>query len=179
MKSQDSLPSLINPKLIVFDLDFTLWECGGTWCDCLTPPFLARDGKVLDHQQAEVKLYCDVGKILNYCDEAGIGLAIASRTEQPEWARQLLCLLQIDGRFHFSEIYPTDKVKHFTSIRHQAGIEYHEMLFFDDELRNIHDVKSLGVISIHVSNGMTFNVLKHGLREFQKHFTEDASEKID
>ena len=25
--------------LLVFDLDFTLWDAGGTWCDQTKPPF--------------------------------------------------------------------------------------------------------------------------------------------
>ena len=35
-------------ELVVFDLDFTLWDCGGTWCDCLSPPFMVRDQRILD-----------------------------------------------------------------------------------------------------------------------------------
>ena len=42
------------PKLIVFDLDFTLWNAGGTWCDHLRAPFHCRDGCVLDADGAMV-----------------------------------------------------------------------------------------------------------------------------
>jgi magnesium-dependent phosphatase 1 len=95
------------PELIVFDLDFTLWDCGGTWCDCLSPPFRARDGEITDRTGRNIHLYEDVPSILDQCRRNGVPIAVASRTEQPEWARELLDLLSITDRFSFAEIYPS------------------------------------------------------------------------
>ncbi|MCB1124156.1 MAG: magnesium-dependent phosphatase-1, partial [Verrucomicrobiae bacterium] len=53
------------PAVIVFDLDFTLWDCGGTWCDCLWPPFRKAGSRVLDAHDSHVRLYPDVQEILD------------------------------------------------------------------------------------------------------------------
>lgn len=95
-------------------------------------------------------------------------MALASRTEQPDWASQLLELLEITHRFAFSEIYPTTKLKHFAALREASGIDLERMLFFDDEMRNISEVSSLGVTSIHVTDGLTSNLFDHGCRRFRE-----------
>ncbi|MEC7448538.1 MAG: magnesium-dependent phosphatase-1, partial [Planctomycetota bacterium] len=107
-------------RLVVFDLDFTLWDCGGTWCDCLTPPFSRSDGQVRDATGREIHLYKDVHRILDTCDQGGLLMALASRTEEPSWARELLALLGIDHRFAFSEIYPSSKLRHFDALLNQT-----------------------------------------------------------
>ncbi len=153
------------PALIVFDLDFTLWDCGGTWCDCLTPPFQLRNDRVLDRNGRHVRLYDGIDDILNHCEQQSISYAIASRTEQPSWARELLDLLQISHRFAFAEIYPSSKLRHFASLRDSSGFDYHQMLFFDDEMRNIREVSELGVTSIFVEEGMTVELFHEALQE--------------
>jgi len=46
------------PKVIVFDLDFTLWNGGGTWCDHLRAPFARRRDKLRKLLEAEaVKVF--------------------------------------------------------------------------------------------------------------------------
>lgn len=56
----------------------------------------------------------------------------------------------------------------FFSIRisKASNIGLEDMLFFDDEQRNIVDLERLGVISILVKNGMTIKVLMDGLKKF-------------
>lgn len=56
-------------ELIVFDLDFTLWDCGGTWCDCLSPPFRMQQGRLVDRGGRQVRFYSDVMQVLDFCDE--------------------------------------------------------------------------------------------------------------
>ena len=155
-----------SPALVVFDLDFTLWDCGGTWCDCLTPPFRVHGGRVLDRNDRHVRLYDCVDDILNHCEHLSIPYAIASRTEQPGWARNLLDLLEITHRFAFAEIYPSSKLQHFSSLRDVSGFDFREMLFFDDEMRNIREVSGLGVTSIFVENGITPAVFHDALQEY-------------
>lgn len=154
------------PRLIVFDLDFTLWDCGGTWCDCLSPPFRVDGAKIEDRTGRLVRLYDDVHAILEYCDTEEIPFAIASRTEQPTWARQLLEHLAITDRFAFAEIYPSSKLRHFAALQRASGIDYREMLFFDDEMRNIREVGGLGVASIFVRDGMTADLFHDSLADF-------------
>ncbi|TWU40250.1 Acid Phosphatase [Novipirellula aureliae] len=156
------------PELIVFDLDFTLWDCDGTWCDCLSPPFRRQNKRVFDRASRQVRLYDDVTSILDHCDKQCIKMAIASRTEQPAWARELVELLGINHRFAFAEIYPSSKLKHFSALKASSSLRHEDMIFFDDEMRNINEVSTLGVTSIHVSNGMTANLFHKALRAFAK-----------
>lgn len=148
------------PLLIVFDLDFTLWDAGGTWCDHLSPPFHRHNGRVRDADGAEVRLYPDVPAILDWCDEQAIPLALASRTGAPDWARHLLDLFDIRHRFPHEEIYPGNKDRHFHHLHRATGLAYTDMLFFDDETRNIYDVENLGVKAIHVPRGLTWDLFK-------------------
>ncbi|TWT80162.1 Acid Phosphatase [Planctomycetes bacterium CA13] len=158
------------PKLIVFDLDFTLWDCDGTWCDCLSPPFGLRGGKVTDRTGRMVRLYDDVAMILDECKRGRVPIAVASRTEQPRWAQMLLDLLEITNRFSFAEIYPTTKLKHFAALQESSGIPFEKMLFFDDEMRNISEVSQLGVTSIHVADGLTEALFRDGCQQFAEAF---------
>ncbi len=152
-------------ELIVFDLDFTLWDCGGTWCDCLTPPFQIRAGRITDRHDRWVRLYDDVLTILDRCEDQQVAMALASRTEQPAWAIELISLLQIRDRFAFEEIYPSSKIRHFAAIQKASQLSYDQMLFFDDEMRNIREVSSLGVRSIHVPDGMNLDLFCSALNE--------------
>lgn len=156
------------PGLIVFDLDFTLWDCGGLWVDCTDYPFRKeKGGRILDRSGRHLRLFEDVPEILDEIDRMGIPMALASRTEQPRWARALLELLGIRTRFAFEEIYPGSKVSHFNRLRADSGLAYREMLFFDDEHRNIVEVGKLGVESISVGRGVNRQVFSEGLRVFQ------------
>jgi magnesium-dependent phosphatase 1 len=146
------------PALVVFDLDFTLWDCGGTWCDCLRPPFHAGGrGEVKDGWGSEVTLYPDILEILDALDRAGVPAAVASRTQEPTWADELLRLLGVHHRFAHHEIYPTRKTRHFASLRSRSGVPFEEMVFFDDEHRNIVDVSALGVRCNLVSRGVDWD----------------------
>ena len=146
-------------KLAVFDLDFTVWDAGGVWCDCLLPPFRREGSRVLDSAGSHVKVYEDIPWALESLAEKGLELAIASRTTQPKWARELLDLLHLRHHFQFEEIYPSSKVRHFEALKSDSGYEYREMLFFDDEYRNIEEVGGLGVRAVHVKNGFSRNDL--------------------
>lgn len=102
-------------------------------------------------------------------------MAFASRTEEPAWADQVIKVFQIDdqGRCladyaHACEIYPTSKDKHLKALARKLDVGYEEMLFFDDERRNIHDVSRLGVVSVHCEDGISLAALEEGLRRFRE-----------
>ncbi|MBA2113127.1 magnesium-dependent phosphatase-1 [Bremerella alba] len=157
------------PRLIVFDLDFTLWDCGGVWCDCLCPPFRVQEQRIEDATGRLVRLYDDVHAILKHCDDQVISIALASRTEQPGWARELLTHLEITERFAYAEIYPSSKLRHFAALQQASGIAYEDMLFFDDEMRNIDEVGGLGVTSVFVREGLTAELFHASLNRFAEH----------
>ena len=146
--------------LVVFDLDFTLWDCGGVWVDCTNPPFKRQNGYVIDRLQRIIALYPEVPKLLNKLKEKNIKLALASRTSEPLWANELLDLFGIGNCFEYKEIYPSSKTVHFNRLHKKSGTNFSDMYFFDDEYRNIQDVSELGVNCQYVKNGVNLeNVL--------------------
>ena len=145
----------MKPKLVVFDLDFTLWDAAGTWCDHLSPPFKIRSGRIFDSRGSELKLYPGTIDILEELKYEHFDLGIASRTNEPDWARELLDLLNVRDYFGYEEIYPGSKVTHFKRLRNKSGLNYEDMIFFDDEQRNITEVGDLGVNCILVKNGIS------------------------
>ena len=149
-----TLDSGVLPKLIVFDLDYTLWPF---WVDThVTPPLKASSAH--DHAKdrfgESYAFYQEVPSILYALRERGITVGVASRTSSPDLAREMLRLLHIpdgDGKkkksveyFDHFEIYPGNKITHFTKLQKTTGFAYEDMLFFDDESRN-KNVESLGV----------------------------------
>ncbi|XKL59656.1 hypothetical protein PGB90_000672 [Kerria lacca] len=155
------------PTLIVFDLDYTLWPF---WVDThFTPPFSKNQKleKIVDYYKKDVPYYKSVPEILKKLKEDGIQIGVASRTSEIDGANQLLNLFDWNKYISYKEIYPGSKITHFQRIQNISKIKFKEMIFFDDEYRNIRDVQELGVLSILVKNGMNFEVLKSGLRQFE------------
>ena len=147
------------PQLVVFDLDFTLWDAGGTWCDCTTPPYhRAANNEVYDSYDRHIHLYDDVILILEILAAKDIPIALASRTDRPDWANQLTKLLRIDPYVQFREIYPGSKVEHLTNISRNSGVPLEKIVFFDDEHRNIRDTQRIGVHAVLVTNGINKEV---------------------
>lgn len=79
-------------------------------------------------------------------------IAVASRTSYPEGAESLLKLFGFDKYIKYREIYPGNKQTHFSRLREQSTYSASEMLFFDDESRNIRDIRNFGVESVLVDS---------------------------
>ncbi|KAE8451738.1 hypothetical protein EG329_003195 [Mollisiaceae sp. DMI_Dod_QoI] len=172
------------PKLIVFDLDYTLWPF---WVDThVTPPLKASPShdSAKDRFGESFAFYSDVPSILHNLRERGIKVGAASRTSAPDLGREMLRLLHIheggEGKkrkaieyFDHMEIYPGSKITHFTKLQRATGLKYEDMLFFDDEARN-RNVESLGVTMYLVRDGVTRKEIDNGIREWRKRHGHDV-----
>ncbi|KUJ16493.1 putative magnesium-dependent phosphatase P8B7.31 [Mollisia scopiformis] len=172
------------PKMIVFDLDYTLWPF---WVDThVTPPLKASAAhdSAKDRYGENFAFYSDVPSILYNLRERGIKVGAASRTSAPDLGREMLRLLHIqegsEGKkrkaieyFDHLEIYPGSKITHFTKLQRATGFRYEEMLFFDDEARN-RNVESLGVTMYLVRDGVTRQEIDNGIRQWRKRHGHDS-----
>ncbi|KAG8193762.1 hypothetical protein JTE90_005058 [Oedothorax gibbosus] len=152
-------------KLIVFDLDYTLWPF---WVDThVRGPFKIRNDQVVDGSGQKIKFYPEVPAILESLKSKGYILGIASRTEWPEGARKLLLLFGWSEYFTHQEIYPGRKTTNFKKIKDASGVQYSDMLFFDDEVRNITDLTAIGVKSILVRDGVNMKMVEEAIKSFK------------
>ncbi|KAG5978911.1 hypothetical protein E4U54_007001 [Claviceps lovelessii] len=187
-------PALALPKLIVFDLDYTLWPF---WVDThVSPPLKPSPTRTsaADKFGEDFAFYADVPWILQLlpraigCDSsssssapnAPIKLGVASRTSAPQLARDLLKMLHLppleegdksrraidvfDGPM---EIYPSSKIRHFEAIQKKTGIRFEDMLFFDDERRNA-ETERLGLTMWLVSDGLCWGEVEKGVEEWRR-----------
>lgn len=69
--------------------------------------------------------------------------------------------------FDYLQIFPGSKTTHFAKIHEASGIEYEDMLFFDDEARN-RNVETLGVVMLLVRDGVTRDEVDRGVELWRK-----------
>ena len=122
---------------------------------------------VYDAHGILVKYYPEVPAILERLKSLGYRIGIASRTSCIDEANDLLRLFNWDQWIDYKQIYPGCKITHITKLSKQSDTEFNQILFFDDEQRNIIDLKRINVCSILVDNGMTFKLLKNGIDKFK------------
>ena len=170
------------PKLIVFDLDNTLW----------TPELyqVARRVKAAPVAGRDVKLFPAAAAALHEIDTCdrweGTQIAVASRTNQGDWARTLLDAFEVPGDpsrrlsdlVAYQEIYTGNKRAHFESLRRRSGLPFGSMLFFDDarggRFGNCEPVARMGVLSAHCPSGLTDGVWAHAVRSYAALAADEA-----
>ncbi|KAK7413473.1 hypothetical protein QQX98_007621 [Neonectria punicea] len=178
-------PALPLPKLVVFDLDYTLWPF---WVDThVTMPLKpnADHSAAVDRYGEDFAFYTDVPAILFALPRAGVRMAVASRTPTPNIARDMLKMVHIppppgDGAAKPEkarramdmfeggiEAYPGSKLRHFEVIQKRTGIRYEDMLFFDDEARNF-ETESLGVTMYLIRDGTSWSEIEEGVLKWRK-----------
>ncbi|KAK0620084.1 acid phosphatase-domain-containing protein [Immersiella caudata] len=176
----DSLPL---PRLIVLDLDYTLWPF---YSDIhistpVRPVAGPNPAAVTDRNGESFSLYRDAPHILHLISSlpgGQIRLAVASKSPVGELCREVLKTLRLppgmpkgkkvievfDGGL---EIYEGTKLRHFEVISRRTGIPYEQMLFFDDERPN-REVEKLGVTMRLVDDGLSWEELEKGIHQWRR-----------
>ncbi|KAJ3478231.1 hypothetical protein NLI96_g9906 [Meripilus lineatus] len=102
------------PKLIAFDLDYTLW---GLWIDTHAAGPLRREGDTLnavkDKYGEKIAFYHDVAEILHRLRAGGVIIAACSRTHTPALAREALGLLLVPPPAGHKNSAPTPAIQFF------------------------------------------------------------------
>eukprot|EP01023_Acetabularia_acetabulum_P028118 TRINITY_DN2658_c0_g1_i3.p1 TRINITY_DN2658_c0_g1~~TRINITY_DN2658_c0_g1_i3.p1 ORF type:complete len:217 (-),score=27.98 TRINITY_DN2658_c0_g1_i3:325-975(-) len=141
------------PKAVVVDLDYTVWP---TYCEFYGPA------------DNPPKMYSESLDVLKGLDQSGVLVAVASRTPTPATAKAFVKKLGIHEIASSQQIYPGRKIQHLTRISQQIGVEFKDMIFFDDEQRNIVDVESIGVQAELVNHGFNLSALKSGFQRYEQ-----------
>ena len=161
------------PPVVAFDLDGTVWApemyelFGGGGA-----PFQIIDNNTLkDRSGTCVRLIGNLPSIMNELEASPETIvAIASRTDEPQWAHECMKSFRTSTGRSFSElcriheIYKGSKKRHLSEIARKSGHAFEDILFFDNEMGNINDAKSLGVVAVHCPDGVTSEIWQKGLQ---------------
>ncbi|CAE8721953.1 unnamed protein product [Polarella glacialis] len=159
------------PKLVVFDLDGVCWSPemyqtkGG-------PPYrqLAGGDVAMNSAGEEIRLFGAVRRIwaLLHSQEArahGIRVAVASSSRRNK-AVPLLATLEVCPRVRMSDVIDQElfemyyckgegKRPHLQSLLSKTKLPPSEVLFVDDNIDNIRSVAGLGVVAVHLPQGLS------------------------
>lgn len=161
-------------KLIAFDLDGTLWDPDMYKLYGGSPFHLESDEVAIGSKGEKVSLLGITSKVFDYLHDNKIIIAVASCTDEPAWADELLRKFKTPSNrtlfslIESSQIFRSNKQVHFNKIKKQyPHIKYEEMLFFDNESTNIRNVKQLGVRCVYCPDGVTTKAWNEGLQMFE------------
>lgn len=169
------LASGAKPGLVVVDLDYTLWE-GYVDCTYGKPykiPDAARADRAVDRAGSRIELFAGARSTLHALHALDVPVGIASRSPMPDDARHLLNTFGIE-KYVVTEacmqIYPGSKKEHFRHMARSSRVPHSDMLFFDDEERNIREVSALGVTCVLVNRdaGFCVEAFMEGIDKFRR-----------
>jgi hypothetical protein len=98
-------------------------------------------------------------------------LAIASRALNRDLALKAIDLFGWSNLFSSMQIHPGSKVIHLNDIKFELKFnKFSDVLFFDDNINNIIELKNIGVKAFHVNyeEGLNINTIHDGLKMYDK-----------
>ena len=171
------------PKAIIFDLDGCVWA-PEMYQLMYGSPFKKDPENIPDMltcNNQPVRLLGDIRNIFEelYTQECfdGVKIGISSRTDEPDWARELLSKFEVTVNeksqpIHLINIFngPVEIAKdskkaHFRRIHAKTGINYEDMLFFDNEFGNCDQIAFMGVSVVYCPDGVTRKLWDMGLHD--------------
>jgi magnesium-dependent phosphatase 1 len=179
------------PRVVVFDLDGTLWspEMYELWGGGSPfQPHAKRKDALLDKSGRTVALLGDARSIMQQLafdprwKQNKTIVGISSTCDEPAWARECMSKLFLDDAnatpmtqlFEgFTEIYSALKSEQFRQLLRKAQRvdpsidDFSHFLFFDNQRNNIEDVGRLGVTCIYCPDGMQPGVWEKGLQQWE------------
>jgi len=167
------------PKVVAFDLDGTIWSpdmymlWGGG-----SPFSFVNNYNLLDRSGQKVKLLGISGEILDTINTkeewSDTKVAWVSCTDEPSWADECMNKFKtpmdvpLVERVHEQCIFKDNKRVHFQELKKRTGVEFVDMIFFDNEKYNIESVSKLGVCSVYCPDGMTRAIWEKGIDLWKK-----------
>jgi hypothetical protein len=180
----EALKANFNPALLVFDCDWTLYPYD---CDKdRVAPFrnYPPGGEIYDAYFRVSDPYTSVPAIFGAIADAGIPVAFLSRNPSSSQLRNLLSTIPCQTKIsptpktlwdtmpspHYFHAYSSGgfskgKDRHFAAVKNVCGIDFSNMLFFDDMPDNIEAAAKQGTTSVHLKNrkGLTVEAFLCGL----------------
>ena len=175
----------VPPRVIVFDLDNTLWTPELYQLRRLeranTIPVAGKDVKLFDGAK---EILDNIIPNLSSDGSTKPILAIASRTKSVDWAELLIDEFKLRERFDVIEIFPGIKTNHFTRIQRATNVPFHEMMFFDDardgKYGNCVPVAAMGVFCVHCPDGLrTKEIFENALNLFQNKWDKSPNTIVE
>lgn len=178
------------PRVIVFDLDGTLWNPEMYQLRGGAPfrPDTANPDVMIDRSGEKVRLIGETRRILQEfitdLKWKNTYLAVSSTCDEPQWAAELLQhykftdskggVVTMGSLFgDLKEIYYSGKDSHHKKILEKINrldktvTDFSQMLFFDNQMNNIRSVSDIGVTSCYCPSGMIAGAFEKGIQMWQ------------
>ncbi len=141
-------------KLVVFDLDETLWSVSDGLCNLIQPPFrMENSDRLVGQRGLWVELFPGVRGLLQNLKSRGIRISLASRNDA-EPTKKLLEFMGILEFFSYPQLNWRPKEDSIQKIirdlqrKEKVSVKPDEVLFVDDWPENVNAVRRWGATAL-------------------------------